>query len=219
MHTSSLRWLTEDFVFSSRCVAAGWLRSWFSIYTHFLYRCRQWTIKNLWFFFSFFPPQRDPSPLILEVNLRPAPYFNCTTVNVHIISHMGFNERFDYPKVGSARLHYCQRTHKPQQRLLGSYCYGDQPLATWPPWPPVRDKLYGPAVVGVVAKGNINVLQKSPPSFHRRQPGEFKVFMEPKRGHLTAACPHKRPSVNELEVHASPWVAQDVKLELFLLPK
>lgn len=57
--------------------------------------------------------------------------------------------------------------------------------------------------MGAAAKGNINVLQKSPPPFHRRQTGEFKVFMEPRRGHLTAACPHKRPSVNELEVRTS----------------
>lgn len=55
--------------------------------------------------------------------------------------------------------------------------------------PPVRDKLYGPAVVVVVgvevggegglANRNVNVLQKSPPPFHGQQPGEFKVFMEP----------------------------------------
>lgn len=28
-----------------------------------------------------------------------APHFNCTVVNVHIISHMGLGEGFDYPKV------------------------------------------------------------------------------------------------------------------------
>lgn len=26
------------------------------------------------------------------------PHFNCTVVNVHIISHMGLDEGFDYPK-------------------------------------------------------------------------------------------------------------------------
>lgn len=37
------------------------------------------------------------------------------------------------------------------------------------------------------------------------------VFMEPKWGHLTAACPQKRPSGNEPEVDASPRVTEDVK--------
>lgn len=169
------------------------------------------------FFLFFLHHTETPLLWYQKVNLCSAPYFNCSTVNVHIISHMGFNERFDYPKVGSTRPHYCQRTHKPQQRLLGSYCYGDQPLATWPPWPPVRDKLYGPAVVGVLAKRNINVLQKSPPSFHRRQPGEFKVFMEPEWGRLTAAWPQKRLSVNELPT--GPRLAPHVKLGFFLLLK
>lgn len=179
------------------------------------------------FFFPFFSPHHRETPLLWyqKVNLRSAPYFNCSTVNVHIISHMGFNERFDYPKVGSTRPHYCQRTHKPRQRLLGSYCYGDQPLATWPPWPPVRDKLYGPVAAaiggggGMLVKRNINVLQKSPPSFHWRQPGEFKVFMEPEWGRLTAAWPQKRLSGNELKVKTGPPLSQDVKLNLFLLAK
>lgn len=41
-----------------------------------------------------------------------APHFNCTVVNVHIISHMGLGEGFDYPKVAHGWLRYCQRGRK-----------------------------------------------------------------------------------------------------------
>lgn len=42
------------------------------------------------------------------------PHFNCTVVNVHIISHMSLDEGFDYPKVGLGWLCYCQRGRKLQ---------------------------------------------------------------------------------------------------------
>lgn len=70
-------------------------------------------------------------------------HFNCALVNVRIISHMGLNEGFDYSKEDRGCLYYCQRGCMLPKGLLGSYCYSDQPLATWPILTPVRDKLYG----------------------------------------------------------------------------